>query len=541
MALVLQSFADGDSNYIPKHNQNYGAIAAAVDGLSAQIVAAAGAAVSEGSAFTALFGTQAALVGVASYLPVVSGTSLNVAGGFFWRPSTGALSARVGSTTLAFVGVAAGTYYLQVDSTGAVSRSDTASEAAYSVVWTGSAFGTITRLGVIVFGAADWLAAQTSAALSATYTSLDARLEAGESLIAGAAPLASPTFTGTPAAPTAAPGTNTTQLATTAFIQAAVAALVDSAPGTLNTLNELATALGDDPNFATTLTTALGLKAPIASPTFTGVPAAPTAAPGTGTTQLATTAFVSAAVAAAGGGDVVGPSSATADHVATFNGTTGKLIKDSGLVLSGTNTGDQTSVSGNAGTATALQTSRNIDGQAFNGTADITVIAPGTHAATGKTTPVDADEMPLVDSAASNVLKKLTWANLKATLKTYLDTLYAPLSQPFDAAAFYPGIPTASAKVARIPIARAVTFAGNFAGSYFAASANATATTVFDVQKNGSSIGSVSIAAGGTTATFTTTSGTAKTFAAGDVLAVIAPATPDTTLADPGFVLAGTR
>jgi hypothetical protein len=45
--------------------------------------------------------------------------------------------------------------------------------------------------------------------------------------------------------------------------------------------------------------------------------------------------------------------------------------------------------------------------------------------ATGKATPVDADTLPLSDSAASNGLKKLTWANLKATLKTYLDTLYA--------------------------------------------------------------------------------------------------------------------
>ncbi len=84
-----------------------------------------------------------------------------------------------------------------------------------------------------------------------------------------------------------------------------------------------------------------------------------------------------------------------------------------------------TSVSGNAGTATALQTGRTIDGQTFDGTANITVIAPGTHAATSKTTPVDADELPLVDSAASNVLKKLTGTNLKAYLKTYFDTLYA--------------------------------------------------------------------------------------------------------------------
>jgi hypothetical protein len=48
-------------------------------------------------------------------------------------------------------------------------------------------------------------------------------------------------------------------------------------------------------------------------------------------------------------------------------------------------------------------------------------------AKTAKTTPVDADTMPMTDSAASNVLKKVTWANIKATLKTYLDTLYQPL------------------------------------------------------------------------------------------------------------------
>jgi hypothetical protein len=87
-----------------------------------------------------------------------------------------------------------------------------------------------------------------------------------------------------------------------------------------------------------------------------------------------------------------------------------------------------TTITGNAGSATVLQNSRNIDGVPFNGGADIVVIAPATHAAASKATPVDADELPLVDSAAANVLKKLTWANLKATLKTYLDTLYVALS-----------------------------------------------------------------------------------------------------------------
>jgi hypothetical protein len=86
-----------------------------------------------------------------------------------------------------------------------------------------------------------------------------ARATAAEALLA---PKASPALTGTPTAPTAAPGTNTTQIATTEFITAATTTL-----------------------------------APKASPALTGTPTAPTAAPGTNTTQLATTAFSAAAVA----------------------------------------------------------------------------------------------------------------------------------------------------------------------------------------------------------------------------------------------------
>ena len=104
--------------------------------------------------------------------------------------------------------------------------------------------------------------------------------------------LTSPALTGTPTAPTAAGGTNTTQIATAAFVRGEIAALVNGAAGTLDTLKELADALGDDPNFATTVAASIGLKAAIDSPTFTGAPLAPTAAVNTNTTQLATTAFV---------------------------------------------------------------------------------------------------------------------------------------------------------------------------------------------------------------------------------------------------------
>jgi hypothetical protein len=106
------------------------------------------------------------------------------------------------------------------------------------------------------------------------------------------APLASPALTGTPTSPTAAAGTNTTQLANTAFVQAAITALIGGAPGALDTLKELADAINDDASYAATITAALALKAPLASPTLTGTPAAPTAAADTNTTQLATTAFV---------------------------------------------------------------------------------------------------------------------------------------------------------------------------------------------------------------------------------------------------------
>lgn len=77
-----------------------------------------------------------------------------------------------------------------------------------------------------------------------------------------AAPLDSPALTGVPTAPTAAGGTNTTQIATTAFVKAALDALIASAPGALDTLDELAAALGDDANFAATITTALAGKVP---------------------------------------------------------------------------------------------------------------------------------------------------------------------------------------------------------------------------------------------------------------------------------------
>jgi hypothetical protein len=98
------------------------------------------------------------------------------------------------------------------------------------------------------------------AADSALSTAIATAIADIQTALAAKAPLSSPALTDVPTAPTAAAGTNTTQLATTAFVRTEVAALVNGASSTLDTLNELAAALGNDANFAATIATTIGGK-----------------------------------------------------------------------------------------------------------------------------------------------------------------------------------------------------------------------------------------------------------------------------------------
>ena len=107
-------------------------------------------------------------------------------------------------------------------------------------------------------------------ASAGTNTTQLATTEFTTTAVSTKANIASPALTGVPTAPTAAAGTNTTQIATTAFVKSAVDNLVASAPAALDTLNELAAALGSDASFSTTVTNSLASKAPLANPTFTG-------------------------------------------------------------------------------------------------------------------------------------------------------------------------------------------------------------------------------------------------------------------------------
>ncbi|HCP9332577.1 TPA: phage tail protein [Escherichia coli] len=143
------------------------------------------------------------------------------------------------------------------------------------------------------------------------------------------APVDSPEFIGIPKSPTPEQGTNSTQIANTAFVQAAITALIDGSPSALDTLKKIADAINNDPQFSQTINAALALKAPLLSPAFTGVPTAPTASQGTNNTQIATTAYVRAAISA-----LVGSSPETLD---TLNELAAALGNDPNFATTMTN------------------------------------------------------------------------------------------------------------------------------------------------------------------------------------------------------------
>ena len=164
--------------------------------------------------------------------------------------------------------------------TGAIVNADINSSAqiAYSKT---NLTNSIVNADVNASAAIDWTKLGISSTVSATeigyvdgvtsaiQTQIDAKL-ATATAASTYAPLASPALTGTPTAPTAAANTNTTQVATTAYVQTEINDLIASSPAALDTLNELAAALGNDASFSTTVTNSIAGKLPLAGGTMTG-------------------------------------------------------------------------------------------------------------------------------------------------------------------------------------------------------------------------------------------------------------------------------
>jgi len=150
---------------------------------------------------------------------------------------------------------------------------------------------------------------------------------------------------------------------------------------------------------------------------------------------------------------------------------------------------------------------------------------------------VDPTFLALTDtpSSFSGAGSKLVKVNSGATALEFVAVPALPYLLSFDA----PGVPTASMVVFHHVFTQAVSFVASLTDSYVKAGTAATAQTDFDLKKNGSSIGTVRFAAAGTTASYVSIS--ASSWVAGDILTLIAPATPDATIADIWGTLVGVR
>lgn len=239
----------------------------------------------------------------------------------------------------------------------------------------------ITNADINASAAIDWSKIAPSATVSTTelgyldgvtsaiQTQIDSKL-ATSTAASTYAPLASPALTGVPTAPTAAANTNTTQIATTAYVQTEINDLVAAAPGALDTLNELAAAMGNDAAFSTTVTNSLATKLPLAGGTMSGAIAMGTnKITGVGDPTLAQDAATKNYVdtAAIAPSNLTGPitSVGPATSIASQTGTGTKFVMDQSPTLVTPDIGVATATSINGTTIPSSKTLVATDSTAY--------------------------------------------------------------------------------------------------------------------------------------------------------------------------------
>ena len=213
----------------------------------------------------------------------------------------------------------------------------------------------------------------------------------------------------------------------------------------------------------------------------------------------------------------------------------------------GTNTGDQTDISGNAGTATSLYTQRSINGTSFNGTVDITTPIWGktrkfTLGNTGK--PVDGSgdvgwSLSEIGAQSENQylngISKHTGSS--GFLKKTPQNTWEVVKTPYDISYFVNGKPLSSEIVIKTLITREVIYDQNMPGSLAKCTTAPSSTVVFEIIKGTLVVGYITFNTGTLSGVFSTSS--SITFSVGDLLVIRAPATQDATFSDPVFTIKG--
>ena len=269
----------------------------------------------------------------------INGTTIPTSATLVKTSDTGTVTSTMlldGTIVNADINASAAIAYSKLALTGTIVSTDIANDAivdadintAANIAWTKiapSATVSTTELGYL------------DGVTSAIQTQLDSKL-ATATASSTYAPLASPALTGVPTAPTAAANTNTTQVATTAYVQTELTDLIGGAPGALDTLNELATALANDASYSTTITTALATKLPLAGGTMTGAIAMGTnkitgLGTPTATTDAANKSYVDGVTVAPS--NLTGPitSVGAATSIASQTGTGTKFVVDTSPTL----------------------------------------------------------------------------------------------------------------------------------------------------------------------------------------------------------------
>lgn len=518
MALNILVLAEtGELAYISKHNTNYANIKAAIDALQSAIGAGSSGGATLSVAYEGIFGAANCIVGYGSYLPSDSVTAheLTVAGGYAYDEPTDAVVVKSSTTTLSFSGQTTGTYYVHVDGTGEPYYDANASGALYSVHYDQSTgdFDTVTRVGNLFEAAADQENSRTNL-WSISYATTDERMNGIERasfyVLKKTAEGDDLTVTDKEAFEQSIilieDGPQTDDLTLNIPAAERVYTIVNdgSATYSIEVLPDSGTGYTVPGKYFAVLHCDGSTVEPIflldrtsgSSPVSDFLSLSDT--PATFSGQTLKSVRVNAGETAlefftlSVTGDVVGPGSSTDSAIALFDGATGKLIKDSGTTL-----GD------------------------LAGGGDVTGPGSATDSA-----------IALFDGATGKLLKDST-----VTLAGFAATgLFFPST-------FVVGKPEASQLILAIapPGGVVVTIPAGMTSSKFIAKTAATAQTDFDIQKNGSSAGTITFAASGTVATYSVTNPVVLDGDSNDYLEVYAPASQDATLADLMLTIYATR